>query len=325
MNILYLVNQKYYIGKMSRVRFHGMKAISKLTNVTWWGPGWEGYDNSHYVQENIDMLEEKPDLIVTYKPLEMIGMKDVDIPVCLRYNETYDWNWTTQEIEESGAEFVIFHHEDDEHISMKKYQEHYGGKVKCIHIPHCAEKTIFKDWGSKKEYDIMMGGAVDTQTILGPHYPLRRRLVNVLDKLRDLGYNVYTHKHPGYDHTAAHTDKYLIDFAKVINKAKICLTCSGTPKSRFGKYIEIPACATAVAGDLPNQDHDEFNKFLIELNLNMTDEEMVTKLRSYLDDETQLHAVIQNGLKFGKKYTQEYYAERFVEETSNYLKSVRNE
>ena len=28
---------------------------------------------------------------------------------------------------------------------------------------------------------------------------------------------------------------------------------------------------------------------------------------------------------FGKKYTQEYYAERFVEETSNYLKSVRNE
>ena len=70
MNILYLVNQKYYIGKMSRVRFHGMKAISKLTNVTWWGPGWEGYDNSHYVQENIDMLEEKPDLIVTYKPLE---------------------------------------------------------------------------------------------------------------------------------------------------------------------------------------------------------------------------------------------------------------
>ena len=58
---------------------------------------------------------------------------------------------------------------------------------------------------------------------------------------------------------------------------------------------------------------------------NMTDEEMVTKLRSYLDDETQLHAVIQNGLKFGKKYTQEYYAERFVEETSNYLKSVRNE
>ena len=81
---------------MSRVRFHGMEAIHHLTDLTWWGPGWEGYDNSHYVQENIDMLEEKPDLIITYKPLEMLGMKDVDIPVCLRYNEAYDWEWTTK-------------------------------------------------------------------------------------------------------------------------------------------------------------------------------------------------------------------------------------
>ena len=114
----------------------------------------------------------------------------------------------------------------------------------------------------------------------------------------------------------------MVDFSKAINKAKICLTCSGGPKSRFGKYIEIPASGTAIAGDLPNQDHDEFKKFLIELDLNMTDDEIITKLRSYLDDEKQLQNVIQNGLKFGKKYTQEWYAKRFVEEVNNYLNDI---
>ena len=308
--------------KMSRVRFHGREAIGKITGLTWWGPNFDGWDNNKSVKDNLELLEDKPDMIVTFKPLDMIGMKDVDIPICLRYNEAYDWNWTTREIDESGAEFVIFHHENDEHIPMSRYQEHYGKKIKFVHIPHCAEKEVFKDWGNEKEYDIMMAGAVDTQTILGPHYPLRRRFSSILDKMRDLGYKVYTHPHPGYDHNDAYTSKYLVEFSQAINKAKICLTCSGAPKSRFGKYIEIPASGPAVAGDLPNQDHDEFKKFLIELDLNMTDDEMITKLRSYLDDETQLHAVIQNGLKFAEKYTQEWYAKRFVEEANEYLNDI---
>ena len=108
MKLLYLVNKNQYLKKMSRVRFHGMEAIGKLTGLTWWGPNFDGWDNNKTVNENLELLEEKPNMIVTFKPLEMKGMKDVDIPVCLRYNETYDWNWTTREIDESGAEFVIF-------------------------------------------------------------------------------------------------------------------------------------------------------------------------------------------------------------------------
>ena len=99
--------------KMSRVRFHGMEAIGNVSNLMWWGPGWEGYNNEKTVQENIDLVEDKFDLIVTYKPLEMKGMKDVNIPVCLRYNEMYDVEWTRKEIDKSGAPMVICHHEND--------------------------------------------------------------------------------------------------------------------------------------------------------------------------------------------------------------------
>ena len=50
-------------------------------------------------------------------------MKDIDIPVCLRYNEMYDFNWTTKEIDESDAEFVICHHENDPK-NIKQYHKH---------------------------------------------------------------------------------------------------------------------------------------------------------------------------------------------------------
>ena len=323
MKILFLVNKfgsNGYMNKMSRVRFHGMEAIGNLVDLSWWGPGWDGYDNNISVKENIKMLDSLPDLVVTYKPLDMIGMKDIDIPVCLRYNEMYDFNWTTKEIDESGAEFVICHHEND----MDPYIKHYGDKVKFVHIPHCGKKEVFQDYGFEKEYDFMIGGATNVNTaVTGQHYPLRDRMVGILQKLGDMGYKVYKHPHPGYTHDDAYTNKYLIDFSKAINKAKICITCSGAPKSRFGKYIEIPMSGTAIAGDLPGQDQDEFKDFVIELTMDMSDEDIIDKLRWYIHNEDNLKEITQKGLDWSKGYTQEYYAKRFIEETELFLKEKK--
>ncbi len=325
MHILFLVPYKGpngYLNKMSRVRFHGMEAVGKLVDLTYWGNDWEYWDNSLSVKENIEKVDgEKPDLIVTYKPLEMKGIKDVDIPVCLRYNESYDWEWTTKEIDESGAEFVVFHHSDDLHGPMSDYQKHYGDKVKCVHIPHCAEKEVFKDYGQEKDIDFLIAGATHAQTKLGNHYPLRDRMVGILQKLSTMGYNVYKHPHPGYVHNDAYTNKYLIDFAKVINRAKICITCSGVPKSRFGKYIEIPMCNTAIAADIPHkQEEDEFRKFVIEIDMSMSDDEIMEKLIWYIKNENDLKLATKKGLEWSSKYTQEYYAKRFIDEAHKFLK-----
>ena len=322
MKILFLVNKtgpNGYYHKMSRVRFHGMESIGEISDLSWWGPGWDGYDNSMSVTENLKKLDTKPNLIVTYKPLDMIGMKDVDIPVCLRYNEMYDFNWTTQEINESGAEFIICHHEND----MERYIKHYGDKIKFVHIPHCGKKEVFRDWGQEKIYDFMIGGAVGVNTaVTGRHYPLRDRMVGILRRLGDMGYKVYQHPHPGYTHDDAYTNKYLIDFSKAINRAKICITCSGAPKSRFGKYIEIPMSGTAIAGDIPGQDEEDFRKFVIELTMDMSDEEIINKLVGYIKDEKALKKVTTRGLNWSKGYTQEYYASRFLEEAIKYLEGI---
>ena len=319
LNLMFLCSKRYYDNKMSRVRFHSMEATSEICNTMWWGPGWEGYDNNLTVQENIDRVETKPDMIITYKPLDMKNMKDVDVPVCLRYNETYDWDWTIKEIDESGAEFIVFHHENDLHIPMSKYQEYYGDKVKCVYVPHCAEKTIYRKMDIEKEFDVLLIGATGYKSKLGFHYPLRDRMIGLIQKLD--GYKVGVWQRPPGRIENAYNNKSAIEFAKVINKTKICITDSGLPKSRFGKYIEVPMCGTALAADIPNG-CDEFNDFLIDINMDMSDEEILNKLKFYLENSSERRILEEAGLKWSEGYTQQDYARMLISEIKSYIRDV---
>jgi hypothetical protein len=313
-NILFLCNREYYINKMSRVRFQSMEAIGYKSNLMYWGPNWEGYNNEKTVQENIDLLEDKCDLIIAYKPLEMREMKDVNIPICLRYNEMYDEEWTKKEIDESGATMIICHHEND----MQPYIDHYGDKIKFYHIAHCAEALIYKPIIAPKKYDVLLVGALGTRTMLGQHYPLRDRMAQLLQKMPKK-YKIGIHPRPHGRQEDAWQNRYAKEFATAINDTKICVTDSGAPNSRFGKYIEIPMCGTVIAGDIPGEDQENFKKFIIEINMEMTDEEIINKLVYYLDNEEKLRILKDTGLNWSKGYTQEKYAERFISATKNFL------
>jgi hypothetical protein len=323
LNLMFLCSKRYYDKKMSRVRFHSMEAISEQCNVMWWGPDWEGYDNRISVQENIDRVETKPDMIITYKPLDMKDIKSVDVPVCLRYNETYDWEWTIKEIDDSGAEFVVFHHEDDLHIPMSKYQEYYGDKIECVYVPHCAEESVYKKMDVEKEYDVLLIGATGYKSKLGYHYPLRDRMTSLLQKLSSK-YRVGIWQRPPGRIDDAYNNKSAIEFATVINKTNICVTDSGLPKSRFGKYIEVPMCGTALAADIPNGCEDEFKDFIIDINMNMSDEEILNKLKFYLENPNNLRILEENGLKWSENYTQQNYAEMFINKAKEFLINASN-
>lgn len=308
MKILFLVNKHTYQTKMSRVRFHGIEALSKITVVRFWGLGWDNYNPNWTVQQNLDYMKEKFDIVIAYKPLELKKFKDIKPIKCIRYNEMYDVNWTLKEISESGAQLVICHHLND----CEKYQQMNIPNVKFVYIGHCAEKTIFKDYKLDQEYDITIAGC------LSHHYPLRNRFLKLLPLLNKK-YRCYKHPHPGYDLRDAYTNKYLIDMAKVINQSKIVLTDTGLPRSRYGKYIEIPMCGkAAICGDLPDDKADDYN-YVIEVTNNMSDEEIMNKISYYLDNENKRMEKVNKGLEFASNYTQEHYAERLLKEINEYL------
>ena len=134
LNILYLCARYFYITKMSRVRFHAMDAISKVTNLTYSGPGWSNWNDHLTVDQNISNMEIEPDMIVVYKPFgninsykyriggppgpyNMNGFADSKYPKCITYNEmntkTHPHTYTRWEIEESNLDLVICHHENE--------------------------------------------------------------------------------------------------------------------------------------------------------------------------------------------------------------------
>ena len=309
MYILYLVDKKTYLTKMSRVRFHGMEALKNITNVHFSGNGWNDYDSKKTVQENIDNMNKRFDIVIAYKPLELKQFKNVNIPKCIRYNEMYDVKWTLKEIKNSGAQLVICHHLND----CEKYKKMNIPGVSFVYVGHCAKKSIFKNYQLEKKYDILIAG------FISPHYPLRNRFIKLLPKLSKK-FICHKHPHPGYNRSDSYTDKYLIQMAKAINQSKITLTDTGIPRSRYGKYIEIPMCGTsAICGDLPDDNADDYS-FVIHVHNNMTDDEIIEKINNFLNNENERLAKIEKGIAFAENYTQSHYAQRLLEKISFFLK-----
>lgn len=308
MKILFLVNKQTYNTKMSRVRFHGIRALEKIATVKYWGLNWENYNSNLTVQQNLDNMKDKFDICIAYKPLELKNFKDINIPKCIRYNEMYNVKWTLQEIKESGSQLVICHHLND----YEKYQQMNIHGIKFVYIGHCAEKTIFKNYNLKKEYDILIAGCISS------HYPLRNKFLRLLPQLKKK-YKCHQHPHPGYDLNDAHTDRYLKEMSIAINKARITLTDTGLPRSRYGKYIEIPMCGTsAICGDLPDDKADDYS-YVIEVANSMTAQEIFNKISYYLDNEDKRLEKVQKGIEFSSNYAQEHYAERLLKEITKYL------
>ena len=316
MKIAYLCDKEHYLKKMSRVRFHSMEAIEKMSTFLWSGPNWENWDNNKTVDENLEINNFSPDLIVGYKPLEIKGFADSKFIKCLRYNEMYDDDWTLKEINQSAADIVVCHHKNDwEDWKDRKFHK----PVNFINIPHCAERSVFKDYKLPKTHDVLLVGAINVTTKFGQHYPLRQKMLEVLAEMSD-DYKVGVYQHPGYVLGDAHKNTYAIDFAKAINSAKICVTCSGMPKSRFGKYVEIPACRSAIAADIPNEEQETFKKFVIEINTEDDNKTIIEKLKKYLDNPEELEKVSYKGWMLMQKYTQDWYASVFINKINNIIK-----
>ncbi len=310
-NILYLCDRYFYEQKMSRVRFHSMEAVGKISNVVWWGPNWEGWQEGGVVK-NIQNLDMEIDLIVVYKPLDMGNdWNGINIPICLRYNETYDQEWTKREITDSNASLVIFHHENDLYGNIEDYRKMMPN-IRFEYVPHSAENTVFKEYPEvEKDWDVLLVGALGYTSKVGQHYPIRDRMAGLLNSFPKK-YKVGRYNRPPGRSGEAYKNGPAIEFARAINSTKICITDSGAPKSRFGKYVEVPMCGTVIAGDIPNDDQENFRKFVIEIDTHMSDEQIISKIVNHLEDLEKLNNMRNIGLNWSKDYTQERYAERFL-------------
>jgi len=304
MKILYLCNKQFWDHKMSRVRFHSIDAIGRHQDVELIksGQGWPDFKNAL-----IDVKKYKPDIVVWYKPLDIPGYDQITVPKCLRYNEMWNVKWTTEEIQKSKSNLIICHHKND--IGQYKHVK----SAKFYHNPHCAEKEIFKDYGLKKEYDILITGALSQG-----HYPFRARFVRIVKNyLSDFNFKIL--RHPGY--IINNINEQAINYAREINKSYISLTCSSKHRYALAKYVEIPMSNSLLCADIPNENQEWYRNWILEINNSMSDEEIANKIREYLVDKKLTEKLVNRGVVENiKNRTQEIYADRFVEIVRGFFK-----
>jgi hypothetical protein len=302
MKILYFIKKSNWTTKMSCARRHQIKAIGRHPEVELVisGNGWDNFAGARVVEKQV-----KPDIVHAYKPLDISGYDNIKSPRVIAYNEMWDKEWTLKEIHGSKSDIVICHHGQEAAI----YRKFLPGKT-VVHIPHCAEKTVFKDYGLKKDIDVLYTGISSKK-----FYPLRRKFKkHVQPILLKRGYGFQIFKHPGYRlKNLKAIDRHLVQYAKALNRAKIVVTCSSKYKYALAKYAEIPLCRTALCADVPKENQEWYRKWMIVVGQETPPDRIADKLIGYLKRPKDLEKKTKFGYEENLKCrTMEYYADRFV-------------
>jgi len=306
--IVYCCKMEYFIKKMSRVRFWAIIELARHPNIAMFfiGKGWANFIPTKSIDRQVDIF--KPNFIIWYKPMEYTS-KNSGIPKCIRYNEMWDEKWTRKEIDGSGSNLIICHHLND----WEKYVKLYENSVnkKFIYLPHHANPEIFYNQYLEKDIDILIAGVIKEK-----NYPLKYRLSELVKKLQS--YNVHVLRHPGYNINDAYTDKIQKEFAYYINRSKLVISCTSSYNYRLGKYVEIPMCGGVIIGDIPYEEIDDFRKFVVEVNMEMSDDEILNKIRGALEDQELLLKYSLIGEAWAQKYTTKKYVDNLYEQLISY-------
>jgi glycosyltransferase involved in cell wall biosynthesis len=308
-NILYVCDASYLLKKMSRVRFWAIEELGKNPNVNLHltGPGFLNFNSTKSLQQNILDMNIKFDIVIWYKPLNKNYNFDYNVVLpfktCLRYNEMWDETLTIKEINESKTNIIICHHYND-YLKYKNIIYNNDETKQFYYNPHHANTNIFKQLNIEKNIDILISGVCSQK-----HYPLKYRLLNLINTHKNTTlskYKIYTHSHPGYNNELNFKNVNQINYNEIINKSKLCIACTSSYNYRLGKYVEIPMAGSVIVGDLPFED-EKFKDFVVEVNMNMTDEQILSKIIDTLENPNIIIDKIHKGLEWSKKYTTQNY------------------
>jgi glycosyltransferase involved in cell wall biosynthesis len=77
-------------------------------------------------------------------------------------------------------------------------------------------------------------------------------------------------------------------------------------------------CGGVIVGDIPYEDQDNFRKFVIEVNMKMSDDDILDKIRRVLENKELLLKYSLIGEVWAKKYTTKKYVDNLYEQLVSY-------
>ena len=239
------------------------------------------------IRSLVELLGFEPNLIIhaeNFKHDRLIveNLDSYDCSKALIIEDMHYPEYIFNSFKLGGFDYVFNHCKNDD---FSLIQSKLPSDTEYLDYPHFINLDTFKDYNLPKEYDIILYGSTEEAI-----YPFRKRLFDLI-LASDL--NV---KHIPFGGYHGHNPTQGESLAREINKSKIGISTRSKRDCLIKKYLEVPACNTAVAGNIPSEWSDN-KELIIELNEAMTSDEIIRKLKYYIKDEKALKDKTELGHK----------------------------
>ncbi|MFP3886609.1 glycosyltransferase [Priestia filamentosa] len=241
------------------------------------------------IEDLIAKCRTKPDFIYLHDYKEngapiIEGVKNLKIPYAIGLHDLhYQYPNRKAVLMKEGIKYIFTYCQ----AKFIQWYPEFSNGMKWL--PHHAHLDIFKDYGLPKDIDLLMTGAA-----FEDYYPLRAQIIKRFENKPEF----VRHKHPGYRNVEKNESNVIIgdDYAKEINRAKICFTCDSIYKYPIKKYFEVPACNTLLLAPFS----DELHKlgFIPGVNfVSINENNFEEKADYYLEHEEERKKIALNGMR----------------------------
>jgi glucosamine-phosphate N-acetyltransferase len=288
-------------------------------------------ENSQYVEEQIKIIN--PNLIVFFET-DRIMHEQFNFVFSLNIKTAtvlLDMFYPTRTSNNFGVinSSALIHLSNSTNI-VKCYKNIFPQKHITCFNSRFININKFKDYGLEKKYDILIYGTrnynygddinIDfVKKCIENHdsyllktntpnnfYIMRANIENILLK--------YSHRYrlkilPEkciYDAVVANED-----LSMLINQSYLTVSCSTIADIFMHKYIEISASKSVILGNIPSDYDDLLKGNIVEINENMSEQEIITIIDNALSDKDKLNEMSNNLYKK-------------IHEEHNYTKAIEN-
>jgi len=283
MNVLFIVSKSVYEERMS---------MNHNTIMSWVEKEYDVVDKSDLINTDI----KKYDIIVNDTTVNafsenIINYKGNKILTGKFHQDLWQIYESGKRNIDSEYDFVINRYHDEKTVNGLFCKE-----VKKYYIPHHQDYDTFKDWGLKKEYDMILFGNHSFRKL----YPFRWKLFKMLKReMRNNDkYNLRYIRHPGYSNESAKNAIRGAELSKEINKSWLCVCTSESHgpynkrnnpyDSWYSKYMETSLSGSVIVGTMPNQAKEIYQDDYIKLRWSMSNSEIMKRINDALSDKEKL-------------------------------------
>lgn len=305
MKILYLFARQYFESKMSPGRILYAEAMAQQpgVEVRFWGAGWDGFDTSLTLAENLRNLDWDPTHLWLYKAQLYREVAEVKLPRLVVFNEAFDDVQTSLELRAAAATHVVFHHEGD-FIGWR------NRVPRAYHLPHAGLPFATPPPPlSERAHDCLVTGRLEPDI-----YPLRCKLARLVQRGKLPG---VVRPHPGYrlDGHSSIREQYE-SYRNDLCQARLGLGCSSVYRYNLARFAELALAGTVIVSDMPND--ESFRKLLAPWSVILPDRSSSWRIKDLVRDALKDPSGLQqrsDGLRrtAERELSMDRYAQRLVE------------